>query len=235
MAEDKPPQKTEAQKQHEPGKEKEATQNQPAVGMPNPRKISSIVIALDDYNDIFSDFDMSPYQQRLLSDDFLKEIQKRYLESKKGDIEVKFSLPATLRDQKLEGVIKKRLREYFNFQLKESDNEIYKRRISGAVYIVVGFFLLAIEYGLTEGSFSEAIPRALGILLLPAGWFSMWNGLELLIQIPEKITEQRKLYSKFAKANYTFISEEELEEMEKKEEEQIKQKWVEQTRLEIFP
>ncbi|MEM4215667.1 MAG: hypothetical protein QXD51_01130 [Candidatus Anstonellales archaeon] len=229
MPEEKPITK-DVQKQEKP---KEETQQ--AVGMPNPRKISSIVIALDDYNDIFSDFDLSPYQQRLLSDDFLKEIQKRYVESKKGDIEVKFSLPAALRDQKIEGIIKKRLREYFNFQVKELDEEIRKRRINGAVYIVVGFFLLAVEYGLAEGHFTESIPRAIGILLLPAGWFSMWNGLELLIQIPEKISEQRKLYRKFAKADYLFVSEEELEEMEKKEQEHIKQKWAEQTRLSIVP
>jgi hypothetical protein len=227
MAEEKPPLKTEAQKQEKPAKE----EVQPVL--PNPRKISSIVIALDDYNDIFSDFDMSPYQQRLISDDFLKEIQKRYMESKKGDIEVKLSLPARLRDAKVEGIIKKRLREYFNFQTKEIENEIKKRRMRGAVYFIIGFFLLAIEYNLTDAEFSKSVPSALGILLLPAGWFSMWTGLELMIQIPDKLAEQKKLYGKFAKANYLFVSEEELEEMEKKEQE--KPHWVEQTRLEIFP
>ncbi len=228
MAEEKPPLKTDAQKQEKPAKEAV----QPPVLL-NPRKISSIVIALDDYNDIFSDFDMSPYQHRLLSDDFLKEIQKRYMESKKGDIEVKLSLPEKLRDPKLEGIIKKRIREYFNLQVKETDSAIKKRRITGMVYLVIGFFLLAVEYQLAEPGFAETLPRALGILLLPAGWFSMWNGLDLLIQIPEKIAEQRKLYTKFAKADYVFVSEEELEEMEKKEQERAKPHWAEQTRLKI--
>ena len=230
MAEEKPPSKTDAQKQEKTAKEEV---QQPLASPINPRKISSIVIALDDYNDIFSDFDVSPYQERLLSDDFLKEIQKRYMESKKGDIEVKLSLPAHLRDMKVEGIIKKRLREYFNFQTKEIENEIKKRRINGAIYLAVGFFLLAIEYNLTSPDVSQSLPHPLSVLLLPAGWFSMWTGLELIIQVPEKITEQKKLYAKFAKANYSFISEEELKEMEKKEQE--KPHWVEQTRLGIFP
>lgn len=232
MVEEKPLSKTDVQKQE---KREQPAQGEAQPGPPNPRKISSIVIALDDYNDIFSDFDLSPYQQRLISDDFLKEIQKRYVESKKGDIELKFSLPKKLRDPKLEGVIKKRLREYFNFQAKEVEEEIKKRRINGTIYIAVGFFLLAVEYGLAEGNFTEMLPRALGILLLPAGWFSMWTGLDLIIQIPEKLTEQKKLYKKFVKADYLFVSEEELEEMEKKEQEQTKQRWVEQTRLNIIP
>lgn len=229
--EKKPPSKVEVQKEE---KKYQPVRVEAQLTPPtNPRKISSIVIALDNYDDIFSDFDTGPYQQRLISDDFLKEIQKRYMESEKGDIEVKLSLPESLRDPKVESTIKKRIRGYFNLQVKETESAIKKRRLTGILYLTIGFFFLALEYQLAEPGFIEAIPRAIGILLLPAGWFSMWNGLEYLIQIPEKMSEQKKLYTKFANAEYIFISEEELEEMEKKEQEKAKPQWTEQTRLKI--
>ena len=41
------------------------------------RILSSVHIALDDYDDIFSDFDISPYNQRALSKDFLDELKTR--------------------------------------------------------------------------------------------------------------------------------------------------------------
>lgn len=52
--------------------------------------LNSIQIALDHYDDIFSDFDPSPFSQRMLSDDFLKEMQKRYIETKKGSLKYGF-------------------------------------------------------------------------------------------------------------------------------------------------
>lgn len=229
--EQKPPPKIEVEKEKK--KDQQVRVEAQLTPPTNPRKIGSIVIALDNYNDIFSDFDTSPYQHRLISDDFLKEIQKRYIESEKGDIEVKLSLSGSLRDAKVEGMIKKRIKGYFNLQVKEAETAIKKRRLIGILYLIVGFFLLAIEYQLAEPDFVEAIPRAISILLLPAGWFSMWNGLDLLIQIPEDMSKQKKLYTKFAKADYTFVSEEELEEMEKKEQEKAKPHWAEQTRLKI--
>jgi hypothetical protein len=50
-------------------------------------------VALDNYDDIFSDFDYSDYSKRLLSYDFLKELRRRYEERKKGEYEITFSIP----------------------------------------------------------------------------------------------------------------------------------------------
>ena len=91
--------------------------------------LNSIQIALDHYDDIFSDFDPSPFSQRMLSDDFLKEMQKRYIETKKGEFEIRFSLPASIRDVKTEGLVKKRLKDYFHKQIKNVDVEVEKDKM----------------------------------------------------------------------------------------------------------
>jgi hypothetical protein len=48
----------------------------------DPKSVSDIFqiapIALDTYDDIFSDFDPSPFDHRVISEDFLSELRRRY-------------------------------------------------------------------------------------------------------------------------------------------------------------
>ncbi|MDD5337512.1 MAG: hypothetical protein PHS02_03445 [Candidatus ainarchaeum sp.] len=167
-------------------------------------------IALDTYDDIFSDFDPSGYEHRILSDDFMKEMQKRYVENRKGDIEIRFSIPAVMRSGRIESLIKKRLKEYFQIQIKELDMEIGKRKGAGGVYFAVGFVVLLLTYYSSDIFPASHSAQVLGTLLTPLGWFGMWEGLSLLVQAPIKYEEQKKFYSKFSKANYVFINEEDF-------------------------
>lgn len=175
-------------------------------------------IALDTYDDIFSDFDPSDYGRRVLSDDFIKEMQKRHTETRKGDIEVRFSIPSSVRSPKTETLIKKRLNEYFQIQAKLLDREIEKRKKSGMMYFIVGFFVLLFIVYFVELFPASHLGSILAILLTPLGWFGMWEGVGLFVQAPVKYEEQKKFYVKFSKANYVFMNEEdfvrELAEME---------------------
>jgi hypothetical protein len=170
--------------------------------------LNSIQIALDGYDDIFSDFDPSPYSQRILSDDFIKEIQKRYIETKKGDFEVRFSLPDKLRDQKTESLIKKRLKEYFTAQLKEMENEIERKKQSGMIKFAIGFLLLAGEVINRFYTKNDIVFDILSVLLVPAGWYGMFSGLESFFDLPQRTHDQRRFMRKFRDAIYLFVSEE---------------------------
>ena len=172
--------------------------------------LNSIQIALDHYDDIFSDFDPSPFNQRMLSDDFLKEMQKRYIETKKGDFEIRFSLPASLRDAKIEGLIKKRLKDYFHKQIKDVEVEVEKRQNSGIQRVGFGFVVLAIELLMNIYGFTKFPLNFLGVILVPAGWFGMYSGFEMFFDQPQKLIEQKKFYKKFHDAIYLFMSEEEI-------------------------
>jgi hypothetical protein len=90
--------------------------------------LREITIQLDVYDDIFSDFDPRPYQERELSEDFLKEIQRRYLEDNRGRFEIHFTIPSSERDTKEEALIKKRLREHFLSMAKAESDGIKRTR-----------------------------------------------------------------------------------------------------------
>lgn len=206
-------------------------QAQPAK-MVEEKKPSSILnllhVALDTYDDIFSDFDPSEYDHRVLSDDFMKEIQKRYVETKKGDIEVRFSIPAAARSQKTEALIKKRLKEYFQIQIRLLDAEIRKRKNTGITYFGVGFVVLLLTVYGGEIFPNSHAAQILAILLTPLGWFGMWEGVGLFVQGPIKYEEQKRFYARFSKANYVFMNEEdflrELAELETTEAAKTEQK-----------
>ncbi len=165
----------------------------------------AIQVALDNYQDIFSDFDTGPYNYRTLSNDFVNEVERRYVETKPGEFEVRLTLPAKERDQRVEMVIKKRLRDYFTGRLKEKDEEITKKRNIGIVRILAGIVIIisVLELPIAD---SAAVSN---ILFVP-GWFFIWSGFENIMDIPGKLAEERQFLSRFSKAKYHFYSEDEL-------------------------
>jgi len=164
-----------------------------------------IQVALDYYQDIFSDFDTAPYSHRTISNDFLGEIERRYVESKPGEFEVRMTLPAKERDPKVEAVIKKRLKDYFILKLKEKDDEIAKKRRTAYVRIATGVLLMVVVFEIPFGQ-SLAVSNILSV----PGWFLLWSGFENIFDIPGRLAEERQFVLRFSKAKYHFFSEEEI-------------------------
>jgi hypothetical protein len=174
-----------------------------------PEKLREISIVLDTYDDIFSDFDPRPYAQRAMSDDFLKEIQRRYMEDKRGRFDVSFTIPTSERDTQEEVLIKKRLREHFAFMAKGEEEVIRRTKSRGYFYIVLGaLVLLANAFAIFFLRESSLIYQVLSILLVPAGWYGMFTGMEKVMERPFEAVDRKNLYDKFSKANYTFLSDE---------------------------
>jgi len=181
--------------------------------MPNEKAVlapilKSIQIALDNYDDIFSDFDISPYEKRTLSDDFLNEIKRRYMVTGKGEIEVRFTLPKKERNAKVEETIQKRLKRYFKEQIKNVENQIRRTKKNGSLRVIIGFLLLSLEVIIFD--FPEWYFRALSVFIVPAGWYSFYTGFERLFEISRGFEKQKEFFDRFYKARYNFISEEDL-------------------------
>mgnify|MGYP000216547842 CR=1 FL=1 len=176
--------------------------------------LNLINIALDTYDDIFSDFDPSPYSTRILSDDFLKEIQKRYSERHKGEFEIRFTIPQAQRNLKTESLIKKRIKDYFSQVLKNTEYELKKKKQKGLLYITIGFSLLALQmYISTYQNNGNFFAKMIEIFLVPAGWYGMFEGIGNLLETPPALESQQRFYTKLKNANYVFISEEEVVKM----------------------
>ncbi len=182
-----------------------------AVEEKKPSSILSLIhMGLDSYDDIFSDFDPSPYGERLLSEDFMIEARRRYAEKKGGGLELRFSLPAKLRSQKTEALIKRRLKQYFQMKVRDAEDDVRKSRARGAMYFGAGFVVLLSVAFVPGVEALAGVAHFLEILLVPIGWFGMFDGVELLVESPRKFEKEMNFGRRLAEASYTFFSEEDL-------------------------
>jgi hypothetical protein len=172
-----------------------------------PRTVSDVLqsadIALDNYDDLFSDFDPSPYEKRLLSEDFIYELRRRYAARGKGEFIVNFTLPGAVRSEKTEALIRKRIKEHFKSRVREIERKAREKANNGAARLAIGIIL---SFALFLIPALETVP-ALTIFSVLI-WYSTWSGLENLLQASTSYSRKRAFAEKFMKAEYNFLSQE---------------------------
>lgn len=137
---------------------------------------AEISILLERYEDIFSDFDPRPFSHRTLSDDFLIEA-KRAARDKEETFDLSFMIPKHKRNFEHEILIKRRLRDHFKKQASINEEDIWKVKKTGLFMISLGIFFIFL------GAYTNFYPNKslftsfLIVLLEPAGWFTLWEGL----------------------------------------------------------
>lgn len=162
-------------------------------------------IALDSYDDIFSDFDPSPFQTRLLSEDFLYELRRRYASTGKGGLVVNFTLPKALRSEKTEALIRKRIKDHFKTRIKDIDRKAQNHVRNGGIRLIVGIGLSLAVLLLPQ---LEAVPVVTIFSVLI--WYSIWSGLENISEASAHLEKKKGFAEKFMKADYTFLSQEDV-------------------------
>ena len=186
----------------QPRSERASSRERPHEPAPAPGAVS---LWLDNYDDIFSDFDPRPYNQRALSEDFLAET-RRVLRERHDEVpELRLLVPAAVRRVDDETVIRKRLHEHFR---KHAARLSRKRR--RAVWIsltaaMAGFALMTASALLRQQP--ETITRTvLPVFLEPAGWFAVWFGLDHLFYGSREIAREQSFYKKMAGAEVVFTA-----------------------------
>mgnify|MGYP001329886735 CR=1 FL=1 len=170
-----------------------------------PREIKTTLetIALDDYDDIFSDFDYGPFETRRLSEDLLMELKGR-LHRKTGKFTICFTLPQALRKQEVENMARKRLKQVFSERFRNADHDVLGRFKMGVTRILIGIFILVIDALLLFYGEGDVAITLFASLIAPAGWFGMWGGLEKIFDLPPQLVEKRDVYSKLKEAEISF-------------------------------
>ncbi|MBU0579705.1 MAG: hypothetical protein KKA19_00890 [Candidatus Margulisbacteria bacterium] len=167
--------------------------------------LKELAIAIDSFEDLFSDFDPREYEKRDLSDDFIREIQKRYREPYRKKVEVIFHAPKALHNEKLEKIIVQRIKQCFRASAQENKNGVAALRFRGSLYIIFGLGLLSLLTFLAYGKIlSDFHIELLSVAFLPLGWFGVWEGFSKIVDIPYELRTALELNTKLSKANYQF-------------------------------
>ncbi len=170
-------------------------------------QMSEISLIIDNYDDIFSDFDPRPYSQRALSDDFLIEAKKASKDKISGKIELKFLIPSTSRNKYQEMIIKKRLRDHFNKHFDLLTKETFNIIKQGTLFVMLGIIIMIVTtYILFTYTQKTMFTSFLIVLLEPAGWFLLWEGLNQIIFESKRTKPDLEFYKKMSKCEVTFLS-----------------------------
>ncbi|NCO18230.1 hypothetical protein COT60_00330 [Candidatus Pacearchaeota archaeon CG09_land_8_20_14_0_10_30_9] len=165
---------------------------------------SNVGLFIDDYDDIFSDFDSRPYSQKLLSEDLLNEMDRVTKDKKDDNIELKFFVPKEKRNISTESIIKKRIKVYFKKHFILSKRAKRKVLMEGFLFSFFGVFFMILATFFTTRESQSSIIIFLAVLFEPAGWFLFWEGLDLMIFESKEKSSKLEFYKKLSKSKIIF-------------------------------
>lgn len=173
------------------------------LGGKQPQKIV-VSLWLDNYDNIFSDFDPRSYSHRALSDDFLVEARKVTREIAPGVLDVTFLIPHAVRDISQEKIIKERLHAHFRKHAQMLEDEC-RAEVKRGIFLIIGG-VIATMAATTFSLFSEQsfINHFFRVALEPAGWFCTWTGLDLIFNREKSERLELQFNKKMAKAEIDF-------------------------------
>jgi len=161
-----------------------------------------IVLALDTYEDIFSDFDIRDFNERAFSIDFLDELRVRARKPTEDErLSIVLLVPAMDRKPEDESLILERMRSFFSDRSAVYSRRARKSRLTSFLHIAIGLAFLLAGNLLAE---RLALPSLFGDFLLIPAWFFVWSGLDQLIHGREEILLKEKYYARLCDARTMF-------------------------------
>jgi hypothetical protein len=167
---------------------------------------SELSIWIDDYDDIFSDFDSRPIKERSLSDDFLAEVRKMVREKPTGDVSLKLLIPADKRKKEIEVVAIKNLHSHFHHAAATIRKEMIKTRRRGIMLTGMGFLLMIAAAYIVSISNRSFFFIAMQIVLEPSGWFMVWTGMDNIFYNYRERKPNFEFNTKMGHAEIVFVT-----------------------------
>lgn len=177
------------------------------VASPVPEQASPIRIALDGYDDLFSDFDGRPMDERLLSDDFLQELRRASLDRSEEGLALVLSLPRARRRAGVERLLRERLLLHVRRHRGRLEARLRADRRLGLGLLGLGVLLMLGGAALHHRASPSFLSSFVLVLLEPAGWFTFWEGLNLIIFKLRDAGPELSFYRKLAGAKLRFVDE----------------------------
>jgi hypothetical protein len=160
-----------------------------------------VAIALDTYDDLFSDFDIRGYGERALSKDFLDELRVRLRKYwPRPDLAIVLLVPSAERDREAEALIVSRIDRYF-VEGRDKYERASRRGWLTALLFVSAGLVLSLAANLIVERFSF-LPLFKDFLLVPS-WFFVWSGFDLVVN-RDDIGKKRRYYKALSSASILF-------------------------------
>jgi len=164
-----------------------------------------IEVALDQYTDIFSEWDPAPFKRRSLDPDL-----ELYLEASSEEIplhhsiELYFTIPQGSHDDVMEEEVKNGLKNSCLFKIYLLRRKIEKTNALMVRYIILGFILLWLGTLFVGQYADEAILALFADALLIGGWVFVWEAVSLFSFTNRELYHEWRTYKRLENAPVIF-------------------------------
>ena len=164
-----------------------------------------IEISLDKYEDIYNEWDPTPFRKRDIEEEFIK-----YVIDSSGDIPMRYNLdldlylPENMYDEKKERNAKAAIKSYFTYLLDRNKRTLLTSVARCLRSAFIGVILLCVYYFSLQNTAVD-LGRVLveGISIL--WWVALWDvGEELLLHLITNFNKRRNL-KRLSRAKVEFI------------------------------
>ncbi len=181
-----------------------AMQDIPAGGHPEHGR--DIDIWVQKYDDIFSKFDPRPYSERLLSEDFIRELKRVCRESDEHINCLRLLVAPSIRNEINEVVISKRLHFHFKRGYSKIHQEVRKARRRSVLMIAAGLLSVMVATYINTKKSGNVLLSLLLVVLEPAGWFLVWTSFDQFYAVSTSMHADAEFYTKMVKSKIDFAN-----------------------------
>ena len=159
---------------------------------------------LDSYDDIYSDFDSRLYHKRRVSEDFVDELKAALKYRPEIPEALLLLLPPKKRDAKAEFEIVPSLKVQFDQRRNIIFGKETKIRKRGLMMLLSGVVIMVADSLISYKGGSNYVTGLVRIIMEPAGWFMLWNGLDFLLYEYRTLKKEADIYRTMAELRVHF-------------------------------
>lgn len=165
-----------------------------------------IEISLDKYEDIYNEWDPTPFKKRDIEEEFIKYVIDSSLDiPMRYNLDLELYLPENMYDEKKEKNAKAAMKSYFNYLLDRNKRTLTNSIARCLRSTFIGIILLCFYFFSSVDDGSNGLAKVLveGVSIL--GWVALWDvGEELLLNLISNYNKRRNL-KRISKAKVEFV------------------------------
>lgn len=164
-----------------------------------------IQISLDKYDDVFDDWDSSPFKMRDIEDEFLDFIWDSIEDIPPHmDVIFEFSIPESLHNDQKEKVLISALNHQFDYMLRKNKRQRIRDIKETLRYFSIGILFFIISYTVFEET-TNFISQIIKDGFFVGAWLFIWETFSNIFIKSYKLTEDRQIVQRFKRAQIKFI------------------------------
>lgn len=164
-----------------------------------------IDISLNNYQELFNDWDASPIRKKDLDPDFLDYLETSALEiTKKENMIINFSLPKIIKKKESEEKVMQSIKNNFITTIHFIRKDLTQSFRKILLFILVGFTLVIFAYMI---KFNTSINLAFDVItegLFIGGWVLLWEAFSLFFFSSYELRKKKKMYQRFLLTEIMF-------------------------------